>query len=155
MIAYLSISTFVDSATVPWACHYNARLRCGDDEETLWSKLTAPQLKKMNKLRYRYQGELPDGTYSVGDEYPAFFSEDAAEQDARAKWKALFPKATILLRGDHCLAEPLKVLAAPRKLKKELLALHEQAEKIGWWDNDEGAMGDIADRWCALLEPFK
>jgi len=78
-------------------------------------------------------------------------SESEVIEIAISIWKERFPDALILVRGRKYIAEPQFALAGPQILVNELNILYNEAEKIGWWDRDGGAMWEVEDKWYALL----
>jgi hypothetical protein len=147
MIVYCEMKTWVGSAIVWSAAHYYAKLVCGKEQEELWFILTADEAAALNKSDEDDDGAPP---YKEGDGSSRYLSEDRLKARAIAKYKEVFPGATILVYGEKCAYEPQIILDGPPELMAAVNALVAEGEENDWWEGDEDTMKDIRDRFRAI-----
>jgi len=135
-IAFLEISSY--------GKHYFGKIRFGDAHIECTKLVSQKDAERFNQFD-RWQ------SYKVGMVTTRLASESEVIEIAISIWKERFPDALILVRGRKYIAEPQFALAGPQILVNELNILYNEAEKIGWWDRDGGAMWEVEDKWYALL----
>ena len=100
-------------------------------------------------------GEAPeDGRYRVGDTSERFSSREAAFNTARSVWRLEFPNAKILIHGDPCYADPVRILEGPSPFIEQANALYAASEAAGFWEGDKKKMEEICAKWDALIEGY-
>ena len=145
-VVYLEIASY--RGLVGGAIHFYGTLRDeGKTRVDLTYKLSARQAAHFSQR---------DGfgyTWNRGMRSSRFESEDALRDVAIREYKTHFPQATILVEGNRATAGPRYPLDGPPKFLTDALKLWNEAERIGWWDND-AKMDKLWRDWQSLLTAY-
>ena len=137
------------------AQHYYGSLHGGVDEEyrsvRVCRRLSAESARKLNAQRDR--GDDAPG-FAAGMTTECFDSEAHVRITARRQWRKLFPNAVVLLEGQSAVCDPQRCIAGPPAVRRAINAFVAEAEKVGWYEGDEKAMGAITDRYMAYVKAF-
>ena len=152
---YLHIRTYVGSATVYWAKHWQGTLFSGEDRDGIEVTFAMSQAEAdaANKEDGPYDSpeEIAEGyhgSYHEGSESTRFLSREALLAAAEACWQKHFPLGKVLIEGEPRVLEPQPVLVGPQSIKDRINSIWELCEKLGWWDGDnEDEVQALSDEW--------
>jgi hypothetical protein len=149
MLVYLDISTWRGLSI--GAVHYYGQLKS-------YGK-SYRQIVLMRKVTPAVVDELTDAdgncSYKVGWETERWRSKRALRQAAIRYFKKHYPiEGALLIEGQSAYAEPQPVLCGPKTVKDAINKLCRQAERCGYWDNEE-TMGRICNEWEKLIQRFR
>ncbi len=147
---YLHIRTYVGSATVYWAKHWQGTLFSGDDREGIEVTYTMSQADadESNKGDGPFDFGGNTGAYHEGDESTRFLSKEALLAAAEACWQKHFPEGKVLIEGEPRVIEPQPVLVGPQNIKDRINSIWELCEKLDWWDGGhEDEVEELSKEW--------
>jgi hypothetical protein len=158
---YLKVHTYVGSATVYWAKHWQGTLFCGEDREGIpvTYNMTQGDADKSNKDDGPYGCGGAMGAYKAGEESTRFLSREVLIAAVEACWQSHYPQAKVLIEGENCVIEPQAVLIGPKEIKDRINVLYAECEALGWWEDDHDAEVDQrVDEWMRIwkdqIEPL-
>lgn len=127
--------------------HYYGRLTDFKTNKSI--ELTYPLTKEDAKyLNRKVTDEV--GMYEEGEESERFSNEEAVISRAKKRFKILFPKAIILIRGT-CDPNPQEVLVGPKQFKNVINALWQRYELLDWdREEDREELEEIEEEWQGL-----
>ncbi len=164
-VVYLKIRTYVGSATVYWAKHWQGALfTCGDREGVeVTFTMTQADADAANKEDGPYDSPEDiacgyQGSYRAGSTSTRFLSKESLLEAALAMWRTLCPKASVLIEGEATIIEPQPILVGPQSIKDRINAIWAQCEELGWWEGDEESVEKLSDEWQKIwlteIEPL-
>ena len=166
-VVYFKIRTYVGSATVYWAKHWQGALFSNGDREgegvEVTFTMTQADADAANKedgpydspedIAYGYQG-----SYHAGCESTRFTSKESLLESAIAVWQRHYPNASILIEGEPGIVEPQPILVGPPSIKERINTIWEKCEELGWWEGDEEAVEKLSVEWQKIwlkeIEPL-
>ena len=122
-IVYLEITSWYGISI--GAEHYYGKLSGSDTVVELERTLTSRQAKELNKkdsMKYLKEGSKTG----------RFDTKEEIIEVALFEYKKHFPDAKILILGRSSLAEPQKILDAPKQIRDKGNLLFAETEKIEW-----------------------
>ena len=149
--AYLTILTWTDSLIVMMALHYYGRIRFGEkDSVDVEFILTKDDATKMNMDRdvYIY------GRYKTGESSTAFTDEKKLIKEAIKLFKKDPHGYDVLLKGDHYICDPQKVICGPKDIMLKANRLWNKFESYNGWgckEEDESRVRVICDKWDDII----
>jgi hypothetical protein len=165
-VVYLKIRTYVGSATVYWAKHWQGALfHAGDrDGVEVTFAMSQADADAANKEDGPY--DSPEdvacgylGSYHEGSTSTRFLSKESLLEAALACWQKQFPNASVLIEGEPGVIEPQPILVGPQSIKDRINSIWELCEKLGWWDSgNEDECEKLSDEWQKIwlteIEPL-
>ncbi len=91
-------------------------------------------------------------TYEAGDQTSRWDDKKDLCKAGLVLFQAIAPSTDVLLKGNHCSADPLEPLFGPTEAVTELRKIWRDAEDIGWWEGVEKTMHQIAKPWACWWE---
>jgi hypothetical protein len=150
MIVYLEIRTWIGSSALG-AIHYYGELVGEDITFVLRKTLSSREARELNKVAKATGFPIE---YKAGDKYTGFLDKQEIVDLALETWKEQFLDGTILIKGDHAVAEPQEILVGPEDLKEAVNSLVEQAKDLDW-DSNRLQMTEICLQWDILMKPYE
>ena len=153
--AYLEITTWVGSSIVWYAKHYYAKIRFGDGTVNVRCKLAKKETGKLN-VESR-EDFFPGSKYRVGEETTRFSNKKKLIREAIKLFKKDPHGYDVLLEGDHCWADPMKMLVGPKDVMGKANSLWELFERRKGWDcpeEEEKEVRKITNKWDKIVGVF-
>ena len=158
---YLKITSYVGSATVYWAKHWQGTLTSSEDREgfPVTYTMTQDEADESNKGDGPYDFGGAMGAYSEGDESTRFLSADRLRDAALACWQTHYPKAKVLIEGEVNCYMPQPIWAGPPEIEARVNAIWVECEGLDWWESGNDAEVDkLVDEWMHIwkyeIEPL-
>lgn len=151
-IAYLRITTWVDSAIV-FGQHYYGKLIIGKNEiDVETDPLTENEVKQLNKANsFKIIPNLPEFRHKVGDIVTLFLNKERLKEQAIKLFKKEGIGYDILMEGDSCYIGPNEIFAGPENIMKEGNKLYKEWKEIEDIKENDIEIRKVTDKWQEIV----
>jgi len=148
-IVYLEVHNW--AGIVPGARHYSGELWHKGETVRVSHPLPRAEAARLNKQERDSYGTNAM-KYKPGMPSDIWTSEMKLVNRAIEIYKQHFPDATVLLRGNHCSAEPRRVLDGPKDFKRKGNRLYRINEEMYMMGAGRTERDKLLNRWDFLVQ---